>query len=80
MRGKHSQPAQRRSSRRNDLCLHLTPGPDYPTQRDLELVSGNCCILSTARDTHLTQTTTRTAEQAINALMSGIAGNCGVSR
>jgi len=27
---------------------------------------------------HLTQTTGRTAEQAINTLVSGIAGDCGV--
>jgi integrase len=34
---------------------------------------GHSSILTTARYTHLTQTTGRTAEQAINALVSGIA-------
>jgi site-specific recombinase XerC len=35
---------------------------------------GHSSILTTARYTHLKQTTGRTAEQAINALVSGIAG------
>jgi hypothetical protein len=34
---------------------------------------GHSSILTTARYTHLTQATSRNAEQAINALVSGIA-------
>jgi site-specific recombinase XerD len=46
----------------------------------VQQILGHSSILTTARYTHLTQSTGRNAEQAIDVRINALSSNCGVRR